>query len=166
MRVEDLAFLLAGSDRPGRSLLRVSAESPFFATTTTEDPAGSGLLRVTLPTPPSGFVRLWSLLLASLSTNVATDSLSLNFDTIATNQVLSARTGAAINLADQIPMVGSSLITLAVPTIALTSPRAAFAIEGIDPFIVGQESIILFGVITTGSGQSLTGRGRYLDLPI
>lgn len=170
MRIEDLAFLLAAADRPGRSLLRVSAESLFF--NVLPDPGGGGTaIRQLLPAPPSGFVRLWSYLSGLISTAVTTDLLSLNFDELATNQVIVTRFGTAVPLGGggpqtAVPIIGGSAVLLAIPTIALASPRAAFEIRGIEPLLLGQEVVSLIATITAASGQTLTTRGRYVDLPI
>lgn len=161
MRIEDLQYLLSSADRPGRSLLRVHSESRFIGVAT----ESAGQIILNLPAPAAGFVRLWSVLTAIISTAVSTDLMLLVLGPVGggAGQIQMVRVDfTAMKGGDEVPLIGA--LTVRLPTGVITG---VCTFRGIDPLILGeQDGLQVICIVTAASGQTVTARGMYLDLPI
>jgi hypothetical protein len=157
MRIEDLAYLLEARDRPGRSTLSVNSDSSFSNTAT----EAAGLIDLILPMPAAAFIRLWTLLTATISAAVATDLLIFGYVTpdIDINFIRYQAFGA---LAEQVPLIGG--IHVAVPGGVLAG---TLVLPGLEPIMANnRDQLRVRGVVTAASGQTLTVVGKYVDLPV
>src|SRR5262245_10297726 len=158
MTLDDILYLIANSNRPGRSTL-VGLRSTIFDSGAVTVVAGSA--NVDLPSPTPGFVRRWEHV-------TATPSAVVNNDVLFLIRIVKDQTNGVVLLTQ---MFQGATLVLPIALIGGKTELNGFSnqnqVSGIDPFYNGQDDFLRVSFQPTAPvAQTVRVFGFYQDVPI
>src|SRR5262245_54685480 len=160
MNILDISYLLDSKRVPGRSALVDVSESYFDSGPVT---VSAGSIFIVLPTPVTGFIRLWThlmytVLVAGVAANDQFILIRGTQDSTAGAPLLQFFPPGGVGVNANIPLVGTAA--------GLAAGSANIWLTGIDPFFAGKSDKISFTcVIAAPTTQQGIIRGWFKDLP-